>query len=226
MNSLGIIIPVYNEEKNISNLLRQWLKIVPKHFKKKYKFFIINDGSNDKTHNYINKIKNKSIFYIRQKNIGHGNTCIKGYKLAIRKKYEIIFQIDSDNQCDPKYFKSFLNLIKKNEAVFGYRSIREDGFLRKIFSTLLSILIFIKTSIYVRDSNVPYRMIRRKALMRVINDIPKSVMLKNAYLSYLIQKNFKIKWIDITFRKRAFGKTNYNFKNLIFMTLNLLFKLK
>ncbi len=226
MNSLGIIIPVYNEEKNISNLLRQWLKIVPKHFKNKYKFFIINDGSTDKTHNCIKKIKSKSIFYIKQKNIGHGNSCIKGYKLAIKKKYEIIFQIDSDNQCDPKYFKYFLNLIKKNEAVFGYRSVREDGFLRKIFSTLLSILIFIKTFIYVRDSNVPYRMIKRKTLMRVINYIPKNVMLKNAYLSYLIQKNFNIKWIDITFRKRAFGKTNYNFKSLIFMTLNLLFKLK
>ena len=91
---------------------------------------------------------------------------------------------------------------------------------------MLSILIFIKTFIYVRDSNVPYRMIKRKTLMRVINYIPKNVMLKNAYLSYLIQKNFNIKWIDITFRKRAFGKTNYNFKSLIFMTLNLLFKLK
>ena len=226
MNSLFIIIPVYNEEKNINALLNKWLKTVPKYFKKKYKFFVINDGSTDKTHQEIKKIKSNSIIYIKQKNIGHANSCLKGYKIALKKRYDIIFQIDSDNQCDPKYFKYFLKLIENNKAVFGYRYKREDGFLRKIFSILLSLLIFFRTFIYIKDSNVPYRMIKKEILKKVINSIPKDVVLKNAYLSYLIQKNFKIKWIKIIFRRRAFGKTNYNFKDLAFMTLNLLFKLR
>ncbi len=226
MNSLFIIIPVYNEEKNINALLNKWLKTVPKYFKKKYKFFVINDGSTDKTHQEIKKIKSNSIIYIKQKNIGHANSCLKGYKIALKKRYDIIFQIDSDNQCDPRYFKHFLKLIENNKAVFGYRYKREDGFLRKIFSILLSLLIFFRTFIYIKDSNVPYRMIKKEILKKVINSIPKDVVLKNAYLSYLIQKNFKIKWIKIIFRRRAFGKTNYNFKDLAFMTLNLLFKLR
>lgn len=226
MNSLFIIIPVYNEEKNINALLNKWLKTVPKYFKQKYKFFVINDGSTDKTHQEIKKIKSNSIIYIKQKNIGHANSCLKGYKIALKKRYDIIFQIDSDNQCDPRYFKHFLKLIENNKAVFGYRYKREDGFLRKIFSILLSLLIFFRTFIYIKDSNVPYRMIKKEILKKVINNIPKDVVLKNAYLSYLIQKNFKIKWIKIIFRRRAFGKTNYNFKDLAFMTLNLLFKLR
>ena len=226
MNSLFIIIPVYNEEKNINALLNEWLKIVPKYFKQKYKFFVINDGSTDKTHQEIKKIKSNSIIYIKQKNIGHANSCLKGYKIALKKKYDIIFQIDSDNQCDPKYFKYFLKLIKNNKAVFGYRYKREDGFLRKIFSILLSLLIFFRTFIYIKDSNVPYRMIKKEILKKVINSIPRDVVLKNVYLSYLIQKNFEIKWTKIIFRRRAFGKTNYNFKDLAFMTLNLLFKLR
>ena len=69
-------------------------------------------------------------------------------------------------------------------------------------------------------------MIKKEILKKVINSIPKDVVLKNAYLSYLIQKNFKIKWIKIIFRRRAFGKTNYNLKDLASMTLNLLVRLR
>ena len=226
MKNLAIIIPVYNEEKNISKLLSDWLRIVPKYHKKNYKFIIINDGSIDKTHNKIKKIKSKYIYYIRQKNIGHGSTCIKGYKLAIKKNFDTILQIDSDDQCDPKYFKLFLKEIKKNDIVFGYRMHREDGYFRKIFSHVLSLLIFLKTAVYIKDSNVPYRMIKKPVLEKVINNIPKKIILKNVYLSYLIKKNYSIRWVNINFKKRKFGKSKYSLLNMIFMTVNLIINLK
>ena len=69
-------------------------------------------------------------------------------------------------------------------------------------------------------------MIKEKNLEKVIKEIPYSVELKNVYLSYLIKKNYKIHWIDINFRKRLFGKTNYNFMRLALMIINLLFRLK
>ncbi len=226
MNKLAIIIPVFNEEKNIEKLIFDWMKEISKFYKKNFKIIIINDGSFDKTHNKIKKIKNKSILYINQKNIGHGNTCFKGYKLAIKKKYDLIFQIDSDNQCDPKYFKYFINKIGTVDAVFGNRITREDGIIRIIFSKILSVIIFLRTFVYVTDSNVPYRMMKRKILEKVIKRIPPTVELKNVYLSYLIQKYYKIHWININFRKRLFGKTKYNFGKLAYMVINLLFKLK
>ena len=70
--------------------------------------------------------------------------------------------------------------------------------------------LFFRTFTFVKDSNVPYRIIKKKVLKKVVNDIPSKVMLKNVYLSYLIQRKFKIEWINIRFRKRVFGKTNYN----------------
>ena len=226
MKNLAIIIPVYNEEKNISKLLSDWLRIVPKYHKKNYKFIIINDGSIDKTHNKIKKIKSKYIYYIRQKNIGHGSTCIKGYKLAIKKNFDTILQIDSDDQCDPKYFKLFLKEIKRYDVVFGYRIHREDGYFRKIFSHILSLLIFLKTFVYIKDSNVPYRMIKIDVLKKTINNIPKKVILKNVYLSYLIVKSHSIKWVNINFKKRKFGKSKYNLLNMISMTINLIINIK
>ncbi len=226
MKNLAIIIPVYNEEKNITKLLFNWLRIVPRYYKNKYKFIIINDGSTDKTHIKIKKIKSKYIYYIKQKNIGHGNTCIKGYKLAIKKKFDTVLQIDSDDQCDPKYFNLFLKEFKSRDIVFGNRVQREDGYIRKIFSIILSILIFIRTFVYIKDSNVPYRMIKSQVLEKVINKIPKKIILKNVYLSYLIEKNYSIKWININFKKRKFGKSKYNLINMISMTANLIYNLK
>lgn len=223
---LAVIIPVFNEGRIIINLLNKWLRVISYKNKKNFKLIVINDGSTDDTHKKLKKIKNKSIVYIKQKNIGHGNTCIKGYKIAIKQKYQIILQIDSDNQCDPKYFMNFLSQINKVDAVFGYRKKREDGIIRLLFSRILSILIFLKVFVYVKDANVPYRMMKRKVLEKTIKKIPDAVILKNAYLSYLIQKEFSIKWINISFKKRLFGKTNYNFKGLFFMILNLLSNIK
>ena len=161
MKKLAIIIPVFNEENNIEKLITDWFKEISKYYKKNFKFIIINDGSTDDTHKKLKKIKSNFLIYINQKNIGHGNTCFKGYKLAL-KKYDLIFQIDSDNQCDPKYFKYFIKSIDHEDAVFGNRVTREDGILRIIFSKVLSIIIFLRTFVYIKDANVPYRMIKRK----------------------------------------------------------------
>ena len=127
---------------------------------------------------------------------------------------------------DPKYFNLFLKEFKSRDIVFGNRVQREDGYIRKIFSIILSILIFIRTFVYIKDSNVPYRMIKSQVLEKVINKIPKKIILKNVYLSYLIEKNYSLKWININFKKREFGKSKYNLINMISMTANLIYNLK
>ena len=135
--SLAIIIPVYNEEKNISNLIKEWNKQISKNYNKSYKFIIINDGSTDKTPLILKKFKkNKKFKIINKKNEGHGLTCLLGYKKAILANFNFILQIDSDNQCDPIHFKKLVLQSKKNDIVFGYRVRREDGFLRLIFSRI------------------------------------------------------------------------------------------
>ena len=222
--SLAIVIPVYNEEKNIKKLINDWDKAIQKHYKAKYKFIIINDGSTDKSHQILRSIDiKKKLVYVLQKNSGHGNACLKGYKLALRLKFNMIMQIDSDNQCNPAYFKKFSKLIKKNNVIFGNRISREDGLIRVIFSRILSILIYIKTFVYIKDANVPYRLMKKNMLSRMINKIPKNIILKNCYLSYLIKKNYEIKWVNINFRKRYYGQTKYGFYNLIKQVFNLLY---
>ena len=219
---LAIIVPVYNEEKNIKKLINDWDKEIKKSYIKKYKFIVLNDGSKDNTNSVIKSLKNNKIIYISHKNIGHGNTCLKGYKLAIKLDFNYIMQIDSDNQCDPIYFKHFLKEIKNNNAVLGNRVSREDGIIRIVFSRILSFLIFLKTFTFVKDANVPYRIIKKDVLKKLVNKISKNIELKNCHLSYLLERNYKIKWISINFRKRYYGETKYGFSKLVRQVLNLL----
>lgn len=149
-----------------------------------------------------------------------------------KKKFDYLLQIDSDNQCDPKYMSKFYDLIKnKNyKFIFGFRKSREDGFLRVFISRILSLSILIKKNIYIKDLNTPYRLMNIKELKKILIKIDKNkkyknISLFNCVLSYEIQKNNKISWIDIKFRKRIFGSTKYNFLDMIKIYTNLLIKI-
>ena len=221
--SLAIVVPVYNEEHNIVKLLNDWDKEIKKNYKKKYRFIIINDGSTDRTDAVIKSIKKKNFVYVTQKNAGHGNACLKGYRYAIKLNFKSILQIDGDNQCDPSYFKNFLKLSRKNKVVFGYRISREDGLLRLLFSRILSLLIFVKKFVFIKDANVPYRLINKEILSSEIKKIPKKILLKNVYLSYLLKKNHEIAWVDINFKNRYYGNSTLGIKNLATHLLNLIY---
>ena len=172
--SLAIIIPVYNEEKNINKLIRNWRRQVSKNYNKPYKFIIINDGSTDGTSKVLNKFKkNKKFKIINKKNEGHGLTCLLGYKKSILGKFNII-----------------------------------------------------RSGVYLKDHNVPYRLIKTQIMKKVIYKIPKNIILTNCYLTYLLEKNFRIKWIEINFRKRLFGETKYNFISMLKLVSNLVLSFK
>ncbi len=233
---IAIIVPFYNEEKNLIYFIKEWENFLKT--KKELKnlfFFFINDGSTDLSINIINEnAKSLKFKIINKNNTGHGATCKFGYKLIINndQKFDYVLQIDSDNQCDPKYLTEFYNLAKKqnHDFIFGYRKYREDGYLRIFISRLLSIAIFIKKFTYIKDLNSPYRLMNIKELEKITTSIERKIKynkigLYNCLLTYEIQKKNKIKWININFRNRAFGKSNYNLFYLLKNFTNLILKI-
>lgn len=233
---IAILIPYFNEEKNLDYFLKEW-KIFSNQNKKLSKnlyFLFFDDGSTDNSTKTIRKNNNNFKYKIvRKKNSGHGDTCKFGYQYIIKrfKNFDYILQIDSDNQCDPKYLLKFYNLInkEKNCFIFGYRKIRKDGYLRFIISRVMSLAFFLKKFLYIKDLNTPYRIMKITELKKVFKIINKSkkynnIMLFNCLLSYIIEKNYKIKWVKISFRKRYFGKSKYNFLKMLSMFLNFILK--
>ncbi len=206
-NKLWVIMPVYNEEQCIEVVVKEWIEELNK-LKINYTFCIINDGSRDNTLQKLTIIKeiHKQIFIVDKENSGHGQSCIHGYKIAIENGADWIFQIDSDGQCDPQYFESFINHIDTNNtSVFGNRKTRDDGFKRLIISKFVTFFVLMATGVYVKDANVPYRLMQTNKLKNIIHKIPTDFYLANILVSVLLQNEKNITWKPIHFKNRIAG---------------------
>ena len=114
-----ILIPVYNEKRNITNLFIKIRKFC------KYDILYINDNSNDGTTEEINKLKKKykNIYHINRINkFGIGSAHKDGIKWCYRKKYKLIVTMDGDGTHNPKYINS---LIKKKICILTSRLLTD-----------------------------------------------------------------------------------------------------
>ncbi len=206
MNNLWIVMPVYNEEEAVSAVIDEWQQCLSKYLDN-YTFCIINDGSKDGTIDILRECekKYKQIHIIDKPNSGHGQTCIMGYDYAMEHGADWVFQIDSDGQCDPQYFPQLLELSKEHRVVFGYRKSRDDGFKRSVISRFVTMFTYAATGEWVRDANVPYRLIHKSVLEKITDKVPESFHLANILVSVLAHKQEKIKWFNIHFRDRVGG---------------------
>ena len=210
---LLVVMPIYNESESIEKTFLEWNSEF-----KRDKFFsqidllLINDGSTDGTGIIIEKIKleNENVIISNKKNSGHGPSCLHGYKWSVQNDYEYTMQLDSDGQCDPVFFKSFVASLKNgSEVVYGFRYYRKDGFLRFLISRILSIVSFFKTGRWLWDPNVPYRIFKTETLIDFIKISTEDFSLTNVLLA-IYHKKFRIKLIPITFRDRHGGSPSLN----------------
>lgn len=206
MNKLWVVMPVYNEEECIPHVLDEWLPVL-RNTVKDFTLCVLNDGSKDRTLSMITKYAdlNPEIRVIDKPNSGHGQTCVYGYQIAIQEGANWILQIDSDGQCDARFFSSFWDEREKSAVTYGFRNKRGDGFKRFLFSRVVSLATFISTGIWVRDANVPYRLMRSDTLSSIIQMIPKDFHLANILVAALQQNYFGIRWKNIYFRQRIGG---------------------
>ena len=155
MNKICLIIPVLNEEKNISKIYSQIKKISIK-----LKILFIDDKSSDNTKNEIFKLrkKNKNIFYIlRKKKRGIGSAHKDAIKWCYSKKFSTIITMDCDGTHNPKYIprmlekSKFYDIIitsrfKKNNSIFGWPWYRKIITILRLYITKIILNIKYDTS--------------------------------------------------------------------------------
>lgn len=199
-------MPVYNEEEAVGNVVEEWQDCFLKHAGS-FTFCILNDGSKDGTLAILKDLEQKypEIKIIDKPNSGHGQTCMYGYKLALNNHAEWIFQIDSDGQCAPEYFPEMVKVAQDNKVVYGFRQTRDDGLQRSLISRFVTLFTFFATGQWVRDANVPYRLIHSSVMRKIVDKVPPTFYLANILVSVLAKKEAGIKWINIHFRDRVGG---------------------
>lgn len=206
IKNLWIVMPVYNEEEAITSVCEEWQKMLIDS-KVPYTLCILNDGSKDGTLKILRQYEQKypQIKIIDKPNSGHGQSCIMGYKLALEDGADWIMQIDSDGQCDPAFFPQFVAMTDKYKAIYGYRKTREDGLKRSLISRFVTLFTYAATGRWVRDANVPYRLIHESIMKNIVHKVPPDFHLANIYVSVVSDKLTPIKWVNINFRDRSGG---------------------
>lgn len=129
MKKILILIPAYNEEKNIGDVLD---KMREHHIEDWADLLVVNDGSKDATSKVV---KEKGVLVIDHIfNLGYGSALQGGYKYAVRMGYDYIVQIDADGQHDVRNIKKMIAALtqpgegmdQKPDIVIGSRFLEES----------------------------------------------------------------------------------------------------
>jgi len=161
-NNILIIIPAYNEEENIENVINE----IHEH-KIEADIVIVNDGSMDKTEQIV---LNKNIPLLSLPfNFGYGNALQLGFKYAIQNNYEYVIQFDGDGQHNPSDLKLIIEKLKSNEfdIVIGSRFVEKSSFnmplSKKIAVSFLRFLIYIFSGCNIHDPTSGLQGLSKKA---------------------------------------------------------------
>lgn len=216
MDKLYIIIPAYNEEENIRSVITQWHPVAEK-IGSDSRLVIIDDGSRDHTYQIASEMKKKypQLIVLTKENQGHGATVLYGYKYAIRKGADYVFQTDSDGQTLPLEFPVFWKNRRKCGLLLGCRTHREDGVSRLFVAKTLRFVLLVVFGIWVKDANAPYRLMCCSQLQEILEKVPKDFFLANVLITVIYtRKKLGVYYYPITFLPRQGGENSINMKRI------------
>lgn len=218
MDTLYIIIPAYNEEENIRQVIEDWYPVIEKHHaNQQSRLVIIDDGSKDNTYKIVKDCASSRplLQAITKKNSGHGPTILDGYHYALIHGADYIFQTDSDGQTLPGEFEEFWTQRNHYDLVIGNRKGRQDGSSRIFVTKTLKLVLRLCFGVTVQDANTPFRLMKAETLKKYIDLIPDGFNLPNVLIPVIyLKQNCSVKYIPITFRPRQGGTNSINLKKI------------
>lgn len=222
---LVVVMPVFNEAAALPGVLREWIPVLQEHAPN-FSLLAIDDGSTDSTPEVLRALSveiGSRLQVLRHENIGHGQSCLRGYREAIALGAPWVFQIDSDGQCDPQFFPAVWQQREDCEVVYGVREVRDDGGRRVLASLILRWLINLVFGVRCADANVPYRLMRTAILPPYLECIPDDFVLANVALAVLLSRDPGIKEgrVPIQFRERVGGEPSVPLRKFGFRALEL-----
>jgi dolichol-phosphate mannosyltransferase len=217
-----IIIPTYNENKNITKLLSKIKKL---NTEVKLNILIIDDSSPDGTAKTIKSIMstNKNIYLIeRESKMGLGSAYCVGFKWAIKKEYDYVIQMDADLSHNPNDIISLLSNMNHYDIAIGSRyktgvNVVNWPLRRLMLSYFANVYARIFTGVKIHDLTGGFKCISIKALKSInLSKIRSEGYSFQIELNFLFwNKNFRIIEVPIIFYDRTIGESKMS-KKIIF----------
>ena len=219
MKSIYFVMPAYNEEANIEDVIKQWHPICEKinQLGDNAQLVIANDGSKDNTYGIMKQLQEKYPFLVAidKPNSGHGATVLYLYRYAIDNGADYVFQTDSDGQTLPEEFWQMWENKEKYDFQIGTRGGRQDGGSRVFVTKTLRFVVWCMFHVWVKDANTPFRLLNIEKLKPILDIIPVDYNLANVTVSAIaVRWKYNIAWYPITFRPRQGGVNSINMKRI------------
>lgn len=214
MSNSVVIIPTYNEIENIDAIINAVFEL-PKDFH----VLIVDDNSPDGTAQRVRdlqqKFKDNLFLEVRQEKSGLGTAYIHGFKWAIGKKYDYIFEMDADFSHNPTDLLRLLKACEKGADVsVGSRykkgvNVVNWPLYRVLLSYGASFYVKMVTGMRVHDPTAGFVCYKRYVLESINLDSVRFVgyafQIEMKFRAYL--KNYKIEEVSIIFKDRVKGKS-------------------
>lgn len=212
-----VIIPTYNEQENIR-------EIVPEVLEKDHSIdiLIVDDNSPDGTGQIADEMAQENprmrVLH-REEKAGLGTAYKTGFRYALENGYDYVFEMDADFSHDPKYIPDFFKAIKDADLVLGSRYISGVNVINWPISRLLlsyyaNVYTRWVTGLPVKDATGGFKCFRREVLEKIDLD-----QVQSEGYSFQIEmslrawkKGFKIKEIPIVFEDRRVGQSKMSKK--------------
>ena len=207
-----IIIPTYNESENLPLLLDAVFELQPE-----VHILVVDDNSPDGTGDLADKLaaEDERVHVLhREGKLGLGTAYIAGFRWALERDYQRIFEMDADFSHQPKYLKDFLKASEEADLVLGCRYIKGGGTegwgpLRQLISRGGNLYARAVLWLPFHDLTGGFKCFRREVLESIdLGTIRSTGYAFQIELSYRAHKRgFKIAEVPIVFPDRTRGES-------------------
>ena len=190
-NKLFVIIPFYNEHNTISEIINSVIKFADR-------IILVNDGSTDSWEKQIPDSKNISLISFPE-NRGKGSALNSGFRMSIELKSDFTLTLDADLQHNPSYIPNFIEKIKDNDIVVGFRN-RSGSTMpihRRLSNFLTSKMLAYKTGMDIKDSQCGFRIYKTGILESILPETS-GFEAESEILVKAARQKLKIGWVTGT----------------------------
>jgi glycosyltransferase involved in cell wall biosynthesis len=208
---ISLVVPAYNEEKRIKNMLLSYLSYFEQHYKD-YEIIIVCDGS-DLTAEVARKtVKgNKRVKILEfNKKLGKGGGIIEGFKKA---EGNIIGYVDADESISPYDFNNLIKELKYYDCAIPSRRIEGTKILvsqplaRRVASKGFNILVRLLFNLHIKDTQCGAKVLRKKVIKKLIPILYHRGMVSDLELLWKLKmNNYSIKECPITWKHQEGSK--------------------
>lgn len=197
MSDSLVIIPTYNEKENIEKIIRKVFSLAYP-----FQLLIIDDGSPDGTADIVKHLQTEfpGQLHLEQRKgkLGLGTAYIHGFKWALARNYEFVFEMDADFSHNPEDLIKLLNACKNGaDLAIGSRYVKGVNVVnwpmgRVLMSYFASMYVRLVTRIDIQDATAGFKCYRRKVLETIPMD-------KIKFVGYAFQIEMKFTAIKYGF---------------------------